>query len=318
MAQAPTAEQIAKERAVLYTALADLAIVVLQINFAVLTRSLSLLSEAIRVGLMLTIEFYTFFVLRAVHRGRLGKFRFGIGQLEQMCNLVIGLCLVLSGLWVAQEVVRSILIGHAAATPLGLATAAVINGINLTINVLGCFAMVSAARSGDSAIFRAQLRARTVKLLSSIIVQTTMTGAALAKDPLVAAWLDGLGASFVAALMVAIGLRMVWNCVPDLLDRAVHAELSAGIDSILEAAQAGPVEIAQRRTRRAGSFPQIELTLSTTGCDWVSDFLERAGELEARLRSHMPDADITIAVHDAGSPGSGPGQEGRSLMEQGT
>ncbi|WP_193371121.1 cation diffusion facilitator family transporter [Pelagibius marinus] len=303
MAGAPTPEQIAKERAVLYTALADLSILVLQIIFATLTRSLSLLSEAIRVGLMLTIEFYTYFVLRAVHRGRLGKFRFGIGQLEQMCNLVIGACLVLSGLWVAQEVVRAILLGEAAASPLGLATAAVINGINLTINVLGWFAMVSAARPDDSAIFSAQLRARTVKLLSSIIVQTTMTAAALAKDPLVAAWLDGLGASFVGVLMVAIGARMVWSCLPDLLDRAVQAELSVSIDSILDEAKAGTLGIAQRRTRRAGSFPHIELTLSTTGCVWVSDFLERAGELETRLRSQIPDADITIAVHETGSTG---------------
>lgn len=305
MAGALTPEQRAKEAAVLYTASADLVVVVLQIIFALLTRSLALLSEAIRVGLMLIIEFYTYFVLRAVHRHRLGKFRFGIGQIEQMCHLVIGVCLVLSGLWVAHQVVQSLFLGQATATPLGLATAAVINAINLTINVLGWFAMISAARSDDSAIFRAQVRARVVKLLSSIVVQTTMTIAALAKDPLIAAWLDGLGASFVGALMVAIGCRMVWGRAPDLLDRSVRAELSASIAAILDEARVGSHEIAQRRTRRAGSFPHIELTLTTSGCEWVRDVLERAGGLESRLRSRIPDADITIAVREAGSSGGG-------------
>lgn len=302
MRRAPTPEQKAKEAAVLYTALADLAVVILQINFAIMTRSLALLSEAIRVGLMLTIEFYTYFVLRAVHRGRLGMFRFGIGQLEQMCNLVIGVCLVLSGLWVAHAVVESLFNGQAAATPMGLAIAAVINAINLTINVLGWFAMMMASRGDDSAIFRAQLRARTVKLLSSIIVQTTMTIAALVKDPLIAAWLDGLGASFVGVLMVAIGCKMVWTCVPDLLDHSVPEELSARLDAILEEVGVGRDEIARHRTRRAGSFPHIELTLTTTRCDWVKDLLDRAGRLEHSLRRRIPDADITVAVHPAGGP----------------
>jgi divalent metal cation (Fe/Co/Zn/Cd) transporter len=303
MGRAPTPEQKAKETAVLYTALADLMVLVLQIIFAILTRSLTLLSEAMRVGLMLTIEFYTYFILRAVHRGRLGKFRFGIGQLEQFCNLVIGVCLVLSGLWIAHQVFQLLFFGEAIATPLGLATAAVINAINLTINALGWFAMISAARSDDSAIFRAQLRARLVKLLSSIVVQTTMTIAALAKDPVISTWLDGIGATFVVGLMVTIGTKMIWSCAPDLLDHSVQEDLSADIGSILDEARAGSVKIAHCRTRRAGSFPHIELTLTTSGCDWVRDFLERASRLEARLRSRIPNAEITIAVGAAGGSG---------------
>jgi len=309
MARAPTPEQRAKEAAVLYTALADLANVSLQFLFAVFTRSLALLSEAIRGALMLAIEFYAYLILRAVHRDRLGKFRFGIGQLEQMCNLAIGAGLVLSGFWVAHQVVQSIAFERAVATPLGLATAAAINSVNVVINSLGWYAMFSASRSDDSAIYTAQLRARTVKLFSCLVVQTTMTIAALAKDPLISAWLDGLGATFVAGLMVTIGTKIIWSCAPDLLDRSVQEELSADIDSILDEAHTGPVEIARRRTRRAGSFPHIELTLTTSGCDRVRDFLERAGRLEARLRDHVPDADITIAVGEAGGSGRGPNRE---------
>lgn len=295
MSQAPTQDQKAKEAAVLYTALADLAIFFLQIAFAITTQSLALLSEAIRNGLMLTIEFFAFFTLRAVHRDRLGKFRFGIGKLEQMCNLAIGASLLLSGLWIAQRVVQSLLFDQAAATPLGLATAAVISAINLVINALGWFAMMSAARSDDSAIFRAQWRARAVKLFSSLVVQTTMTIAALAKDPMISAGLDGLGASFVGALMVAIGFKMLWGCLPDLLDRSVPKDLAAEIQATLDKAAIAPNEIARIRTRRAGNFPHIELTLATTGCLWVRDFLQRAERLDGLLRSQMPEADISIA-----------------------
>jgi len=302
MARAPTPEQKAKEAAVLYTAFADGANIALQFIFAAATRSLSLLSEAIRGALMLAVEVYAYFVLRAVHRDRLGKFRFGIGQLEQMCNLAIGAGLVLSGLWVANQVAQLVVLERAAATPLGLATAAAINAVNVVINSLGWFAMFSASRSDDSAIYTAQLSARTVKLLSCLVVQITMTIAALAKDPLISAWLDGLGATFVAGLMVTIGVKMIWDALPDIMDRSVPADLVAAIETILRETDIAPDEIARCRTRRAGSFPQIELTLAPSAREGIQDFLERAERLHHRLRARMPDADVSVAIQATDSP----------------
>jgi hypothetical protein len=72
---------------------------------------------------------------------------------------------------------------------------------------LGWFAMI-AARSDHSPIFRAQLRARMVKLVFSLFVQTTLTIAVLAKDPAVSIWLDGIGAAFVAFMMISVGVKM--------------------------------------------------------------------------------------------------------------
>lgn len=302
MARAPTPEQKAKEAAVLYTALADAANITLQFVFAAATRSLSLLSEAIRGTLMLAVEVYAYFVLRAVHRDRLGKFRFGIGQLEQMCNLAIGAGLVLSGLWVAHQVAQLVVFERAAATPLGLAMAAATNAVNVVINSLGWFAMFSASRSDDSAIYTAQLRARTVKLFSCLVVQTAMTIAALAKDPLISTWLDGFGASFVAGLMVTIGVKMIWDSLPDLMDRSVPEDLATTIETILRETDITPDRVAGRRTRRAGSFPQIELTLAPSAREGVRDFLERAERLHRHLQSKMPDADVSVAIQATGGP----------------
>ncbi len=306
MAREPTPEQKAKEAAIFYTALADIGNVTLQFVFALLTRSLALLSEAIRGALMTALEIYAYFVLRAVHRGRLGKLRFGVGQLEQMCNLAIGAGLVLSGLWIARQVVLLVVFDYTPATPLGLATAAVINAVNVVINSLGWLAMLSASRSDDSPIYSAQLRARTVKLLSCLFVQATMTIAALAKDPLISAYLDGLGAAFVGALMVAIGLKMVWTALPSLLDRSLSPEISERLGAILREAGVEPEHLVRQRTRRAGDLPQVELTLSAAGCRQVGDFLARAGRLEGRLRRELPAADITIALDTAGRPGGAP------------
>src|SRR5919106_4014268 len=127
--RAPTPEEKAKEDAILYTTLADVAIVLVTFLFAVLTLSLTLIGETLRMTLMMG-DVYTFFVLRAVHRDQLRKYRFGIGKVEQICNLSIGAALVVGGLWVAQQVFDTLLFGHEAASPLGLAIAAVVNAVN--------------------------------------------------------------------------------------------------------------------------------------------------------------------------------------------
>ncbi|HSA80217.1 MAG TPA: cation transporter [Geminicoccaceae bacterium] len=296
----PTTAQKAKEAAVLYTSLADLAIVLLMFTFALATRSLTLLSEAVRVALMLFVEFYSIFVLRAVHRDRLRKFRFGIGKVEQFCNLAIGAALVASGFWVAHRVIDLVLFDQTSASPLGLAMAAVVNAINTLINVLGWFAMASAARSDDSPIFRAQLRARMVKLVSSLFVQTTLTIAALSRDPIVSLWLDSIGAAFVAGTMICIGLDMIRESVPDLLDHAIPEAMKRQIDDALVSAGVKPEEVVRLRTRRSGSLAQVELTLAPTNGVLLADFKQRVRHIEQMIESRIQDADVAIVVDDGG------------------
>ena len=54
--RAPTPEEKAKEAAILYTKLADLGIILLTFIFAVLTLSLTLIGEALRMTLMMAVD----------------------------------------------------------------------------------------------------------------------------------------------------------------------------------------------------------------------------------------------------------------------
>ena len=144
--------------------------------------------------------------------------------------------------------------------------AAVVNAVNTLINALGWFAMRAAARNDNSPIYKAQLRSRKVSVVASLIVQTTLTIAVLVKDPVVSIWLDGLGATFVAWIMVSIGLRMMWECTPDLLDHAVPDRVREQIQGLLATAGLEPEEPVRIRTRRSGSVTQVELTLAPVHC----------------------------------------------------
>ena len=298
--RALTQEHKAKEAAILWTYLADLGIVLLTLLFAILTLSLTLIGEVLRMMLMMVVDLYSFFILRAVHRDQLGKFRFGIGKVEQLCNLAIGGALVVGGLWVAHQVIDTLLFGQIAATPLGLAMAAVVNAINTLINALGWFAMSAAARSDNSTIYKAQLRSRQVSLLSSLVVQTTLTIAVLAKDPVVSTLLDGMGATFVVWIMVWIGLKMMWESVPDLLDHRIPECMYEQIEGALATAGLEPEELVRARTRRSGRLAQVELTLSPTDRLSLTDFKQRIGRVQRMIESHVPETEVVVVV-DAGA-----------------
>ncbi len=260
--------------------LADVGITVLLIACGLLTASLTLLSEGIRSLVMLFASVYALVVMRAIHRSRLGHFEFGVGKLEQFVTLVVGLGLIGSALWVADSAVaKAFGAGGAVPSPLGLALAAVVNAINAAINTLGWLAMTMAGRGddgGDSEIYRAQRRARAVMMGSSLLLQVTLTAAALAKDAGVAALLDVAGASFVAVLMLVNGLALLRRALPELLDAPPARHLAAHIREVV-AGHVPPGALAGVRARRAGGKVLAEVVLCGDDC--------RPGTLERRRRA---------------------------------
>lgn len=292
----PSPEQKAKEKAVLYTSMADLAIVIPMFGIGMATLSLTLLSEAIRVALMLVVEVYTLIILRAAHRDQLRQFRFGTYKLEQFCSFIIGAALVASGAWICNRVATTVLTGELVATPMGLAMAAIISAINTTINALGWYSMAMAAERENSPIYEGQLRARKIKFMTSLVVQTTITIAALAHDPLVSLWFDGVGGAFVAFLQVTIGVRMISEALPDLLDHSVPDDFKARIAYGVRLSGVQQNQVLNVRTRRAGPRPQVELTVNPDGCDCLDDLRRRKQALRQSLQDGDDDMDLSVLV----------------------
>ena len=127
----PTKEERAKEVSLIYAFVADTGITALLVVTAITTGSLTVFGEAVRAVLVISIQFYSIWLLNAVHRDRLTRYEYGVGKMEQFVWVVVGLGMVVGGFWVAQTVVKTILSAEPAASPLGLATAAIVNAINL-------------------------------------------------------------------------------------------------------------------------------------------------------------------------------------------
>ena len=176
--------------------------------------------------------------------------------------------------------------------------AAVVSAINTLINFLGWVAVSAAARPGDSAIYQAQARSRMVSLVASLIVQITLTIAVLVKDPVISLWLDGLGASFVSCFMISIGLRMIADCAPHLLDHSAPQEVKQRIAGTLHSEMVPPEGLLRTRTRQAGRHPQAELTLDLTGCTSLAVLNRRVDVIQRQLNSCIRDVEVSIVVDE--------------------
>src|SRR5262249_4583167 len=150
--------------------------------------------------------------------GELADLEFGTGKLEQIANTVVGAVMLGGAVWISARAIALVDGDRDAGTPFGLTIAAMIGALNLYVNLVAWGRMRAAVRSESSVVMLGQLRARTVKLASSLWVQGTMTLAAISTDDVVVAWADAVGSLFVAGVVVVNALDMLLSSVADLLD----------------------------------------------------------------------------------------------------
>jgi divalent metal cation (Fe/Co/Zn/Cd) transporter len=289
-----TPEQQAEESSVQFGLVVDFGLATLLLLIGIVGGSLTVLAEGIRGGLMDLIELFALMVMRRIHRDQLADLEFGTGKLEQIANTVIGAAMLGSAIWIAAKAV-SILVGQRAlGTPFGLAMAAVAGSVNLYFNFIAWGRVRGAVREESSLVMVGQLRARTVKLVSSLFVLVTMTLAALSTDAEVVAWADTIGSLFVAGFIVVNAVDMLSYGLADLLDRSAGQVVRDAVERTLSR-QAGTYgQLARLRSRRSGRVVFIELALQFDAGLSIAEISRHIDALKHSLSREIKDADISI------------------------
>jgi divalent metal cation (Fe/Co/Zn/Cd) transporter len=287
--------QRARERALVLAASLDGGMVVLLLAGGIGGESLTCLAEGIRGGLMALIDLVTLAVIRQIHRGALKGFDYGTDKIEQLCSIGVALGLVGGALWVGYDAAGMALAGHSDATPLGLALAAVVGAMNLLVNFVAWDSVRQATLGTPSVIMRAQLKARVTKLLSSGLVQATMTVAAVAKDPVLVAVADGVGALMVCAVMLKAAGDLLVESVPDLLDRSTAHIAGPALEQAAAVLPTG-FSLATFRSRGTTRAMAVEAAIA---CPRETD-VRAMGDIERALGSELmrllPGVEVSLTV----------------------
>ena len=289
-------EQRRREAALLLAAILDGFIGVLLLVVGLAGDSLTCLAESMRGNMMWTIDLVSLAVLRRLHRGRLSGFDFGTRKIEQLCSIAIACGMIAAAIWLGYDALGLIAAGHSMATPVGLSLAAVAGAINVFINFVAWEKVRLAARGRPSAIMEAQRKARRARLLSSVVVQVTMTGAALAKDPLLVAWLDAVGALLVCGIMFRAAAALLRDSAPDLLDRSTSHLVGPALQRALPILPAG-FTLAAFRSRGTARALTLEVALDCAHSTDVAAIRRVGGLLAGALAQALPGIEINLAVN---------------------
>jgi cation diffusion facilitator family transporter len=289
----------AHERSMAFAILLDSGILTAMFVVAILGGSLTLAAECIRAILLLLVEVYALVVLRRINRGRFAEFEFGAGKLEQMCNLVIAASMLVGAGWIAQRAAELLAGGHASASAIGFALAAIVGAINTYINFIAWDAVRQAAAQGRSVIMQAELQARITKLISSTVVQLSMTLAAVSTDPIIAAWADGLGALFVSGYIIVTAIGMLRTGLPELLDRSVDETTQIAVLRALASHFDDYDRLESVRSRRSGHAVIVEVGLGFDRRLTVAELDERIAAIRTSIKREVEDADVSILVSAA-------------------
>ena len=294
----PDAAALRRERSILIACLLDWAMIIPFVLFGLSANSLTMVAEAMRGGMMVSLELVLLVVLRRIHRGRTTEYDYGVGKLEQFANLAIGIAMGACGLWLLFSAVTRWWHPPDQAG-LGLVVGTGLALLNLALNALALRGLWLAGRDGTSAIMTVQIRSRVVKLLSSGLVAVAI-GVNAAAELLGNApdWLaplaEALGTGFVGIVMVQLSVSLWREAVPHLLDRSLDEARQASINRALASHFTDYDAMLGVKSRIAGKQAIIDIALGFEPGRRIGEIQAVADAVSTELQALIPGALVTV------------------------
>ncbi len=262
---------------------------------AIWSGSLTLLADAMRACLLTLLELFAYVVMRRIHRGRLPSYQYGSGKIESFLNLLIGIALVLSSIWIFALGVLTML-QPSQPSPLGFAVATATGAVNTTQNAWMFVTYLHARRLGASILIDGQVRTRLLKVVSSASATLAILVSALFAGQISGRVADLVGSAVVVQMMLWTAYQLIAGALPDLMDRMLDPSQLTLVNRVLLCNFDRIDAIHHVRTRRSGVVKYIEI-----GVGFSAD--RRIGEIDAinqslrkELEAQIPDAKVTLVA----------------------
>lgn len=283
-----------RERAVALTVGLDLLLLVPYVVVGILAASWTMIAEATRGGLLIVVGIISLLALRRIHRGTTGNYEYGVGKLEQgIASLIATLLLLAAGMILWRVAIME---PPPPRDPSMAILAAVFVSLNLILNTTQAVTLYLASRDHASIIVTAQFRARIAKAIGSLVVVACVAIDMFSGDPALARLADQVGAVSVVALMVAAGVGMLRESLPDLLDQALPEPEQQAINRVLARHFDAYGDLSRVRTRRSGNVLHVEIMLRMPESTTLAAATNLAETMEQELRREIPGVEPLVVT----------------------
>ncbi len=260
-----------------------------------------IMSEFLKGLVEFVAVFLSWLTIRRLGRGGGLLYEFGLGKLENLASLAVGLLMVASLVILVYAAVRDLAFPQhisGAGVWLGAASVGVFGSLNLRV----WWQSRRQARKGGSPLIASQARLFLTRALSDFFTLATLAVSLVLRDYAWAAYIDPAASLLIAVAIMLTAWGIFSGSLKDLLDRTLDEEYQLAILRELAQHFEDYRDLRGIRTRRAGRHSFIEIALEFDP-EWR---VGRAQEVAARLVGHiqaaLPNSVVTIALAPSAAP----------------
>lgn len=254
-----------------------------------------ILADFLKTGLEFAAVALAWYTVRRVRRGADHQYHYGVGKLEHLSSLGVGLLMVIGLLIVVFSAIRNLLHpGHISGVGVYISLAA--QCLYLMINGFLYVRTRRLARAESSPLMASQARLLLSRAFANAFILLALGLSMLAHDFAWAMYIDPLASLVIATFILLSAFGIFSNSVHDLLDRALEEESQIIILRELSRFLDDYEQLHGIRTRRAGSEVFIDLFLEFAPQRTVAEIQPIIDRLIQALTAAIPGSRVSIAL----------------------
>lgn len=258
---------------------------------ALLTDSLTIWANCLRVGLDFATSVFALYVTWQVLRDRREKFDYGLGKWENLSALINVVVMFVALIFLVTRAVHH-LKHPEPITGTGPGFAIIIFFALVNLGLLTRFSRLH--RIATSPVVHAQLVLYRNATVASFLSITALLGTWFAHNDWLAGYFDIFGAAVLAVLMIYGMVKLARQSLSALLDEAVEEALQIRIMRGLAESFLDYDQLHRIRSRRSGNRVFVELFLEFEPELPVRELLDRSARIKAQVEGTVPGAEVWV------------------------
>jgi cation diffusion facilitator family transporter len=285
--------------AAMLSIMSNTILVVSKISIGIFGGSVSILSEGIHSSLDLIAAIIAFFSVSLSAQPVDEKHPYGHGKIENVSGTIEAFLIIVAGGLIIKEAVHKL---HAGGKIEHIEIGIAVMLVSVVMNIFVSRVLFIVAKKSESQALEADAHHLSTDVMTSAgvfggLILVRLTGLV---------WLDAVVAFGVAALIIWIGVKVLFNSFVDLIDQKLPEEEEKKIRAIIEEHSDMFVEYHQMRTRKSGAMRYIDLHLVVAKNQNLEEAHDLCDHLEDDISRLFKSANITIHVEPAKSLPSEP------------
>jgi cation diffusion facilitator family transporter len=287
-----------KQRTVLVSLITDFILWIPDIVAAVLSGSVVLFADAVKVANEILATFFSYLTIRRMAKGSAGRYDYGMGKMETTTSIITGGVMLVSLLLVFFVGIYRI------AMPAELVHEGVLLGISLMVigtstNTWRWKKNYRLNKKEPSPIMDSQWRLYKTKAISDFSIFVSLLASLTFRHYAWSLYIDPLASFIIAGFLLTSSHRVISSSLPDLLDRTLDEELQLIIVRDLAVFFNDYTALHEVRSRRSGNNVYIELYLEFDGEKRMCEVQETINRIKSSLEANISKSSVSVVPTSA-------------------